>query len=347
MKLGFKGTDVRERLVLLTGLVPELAMLPFISMVVNNAVFTAQRLGLFELLETEPMTPSAIAARVDIDEHAAQVLLEALAGFGYLERTRGTFAISAELRKSLSGRMGEMARSMLEFAPDVARKFESLDEAVRTGDVSDFHFDPATPGQWQHYLSFLKLSAARPTKAITDKVRFDAPPKRMLDIAGGPAQYSIAFCEKYPDLEAVILDLPESAAAGNEEAAKVGMSERISYVVGNFFETQWGTDYDIALLSNMLHCLKADECRLILRRAFEALRPGAVIVTNEPGFPGDDAPIDTFAAYTSLLYFTVTGGRTHPTPAIEGWLRDAGFQDISMSTGGGQTQAIGQKPASS
>ncbi|MEM8769167.1 MAG: class I SAM-dependent methyltransferase, partial [Pseudomonadota bacterium] len=121
--------------------------------------------------------------------------------------------------------------------------------------------------------------------------------------------------------------------------------DRISYVVGDIFESDWGGDYDIALLSNMLHCFKADECRAIIQRAFAVLKPGATIIANEPGFPGEDEPIDTFAAFTSLLYFTVTGGRTHPTPAIEAWLREAGFLGVSRQTGGNQTQVIGRKPA--
>ncbi len=343
MRIGFKGEDIRERLFLATGMMPELAVVPFISMVVNNAFFTAQRLGIFTLLERGPQTAEAVAEQAQADEHAVQVLLEALTGFGYLQRRDGTFELSRAMRKSLSGRSAEMARSMLEFAPDVARKFETLDEAVKTGDVADFHFNPVNADQWGHYLTFLKQSAGRPTKAIVDKIELENP-RRMLDIAGGPAMYSIAFCERYSELESVILDLPESAREGEEEIKKAGFENRISYVVGDIFTTDWGTDYDLALLSNMLHCFKVDDCRTIIKHAYEALNSGGTMIVNEPGFPGKDEQIDTFAAFTSLLYFTVTGGRTHPTPSIETWLKEAGFEGVKRQKGGNQVQVIGRKP---
>ncbi|MEM8768087.1 MAG: methyltransferase dimerization domain-containing protein, partial [Pseudomonadota bacterium] len=217
MRVGLKGEDFRERLVLATGMVPELAMFPFFSMVVNNAFFTGHRLGVFSLLESGPQSAQAVAEHTQADEHAIQVLLEALTGFGYLERRDGVFQFSRALRKSLDGSMADMARSMLEFAPDVARKFESLDQSVKTGEVADFHFNPVNSEQWGHYLTFLKHSATRPTKAIVESIKLAAAPRRMVDVAGGPAMYSIAFCEHYPELESVILDLPESADGGADE----------------------------------------------------------------------------------------------------------------------------------
>lgn len=343
MRVGFKGEGLGERLFLATGMVPELPMVPFISMVINHAFFSAQRLGIFSLLEQTPRSVQAIAEHTHTDEHAIQVLLEALVGFGYLQRSEGMFGISQALEKALSGRAGEMARAMLEFAPDVARKFESLDDVVKSGDVADFHFNPVNGDQWGHYLTFLKLSATRPTKAIIDKITFTQPPTRMLDVAGGPAMYSIAFCEHYPDLTSVILDLPESAQEGEVEIQKAGLEKRISYVVGDLFLSDWGEGYDLVLLSNMLHCFKEAECRTILQRAFDALGHGGKLIVNEPGFPGADEQIDTFAAFTSLLYFTVTGGRTHPTPSIEAWVREAGFDMVKRQQGGNQTQVVATK----
>ncbi|MEM7077832.1 MAG: class I SAM-dependent methyltransferase [Pseudomonadota bacterium] len=345
MRVGFKGESVGERLFLATGMIPELAMVPMISMVVNNAFFAAQRLGIMNLLEEGAHSAEAVAQAVDADPHAVQVLLEALTGFGYLEREDGRFQYSQALRKSFAGRSAEMARSMAAFAPDVARKFESLDQAVTTGEVADFHFNPVNAQQWGHYLTFLKLSADRPTRAIVDNVKLGSTPRRMLDVAGGPAMYSIAFCERYPELETVILDLPESAEEGEKEIAKAGLTDRISYQIGDLVSADWGTGYDIVLLSNMLHCFKEPECCKIIDMAFAALGPEGVLITNEPGFPGEGENIDTFAAFTSLLYFTVTGGRTHPTPEIERWLSDAGFASVTRQHGGRQTQVIGRKGA--
>ncbi|MCG8419327.1 MAG: hypothetical protein MJE77_15445 [Proteobacteria bacterium] len=343
MKIGFKGENFGEKLLLATRMLPEIAIMPFFSTIVGNAYLTAQRLKIFSLLEKNSMSVKDVAEKTEADEHGMRVLLEALTGFGYLERQSGKFQCSREFRKSLDGKMSEMARGMMIFAPDVAKKFENLDKAVKTGEVENFHFTPITPSSWSHYLTFLKSVSKEPTKALVKKVKFDTPPRKMLDIAGGPAQYSIAFCRKYHNLEATILDLPESSAEGETEIKKAELDGRITYITGNFFETDWGGDYDFALLSNMLHCLTVTQCQTVIKRTFESLIPGGLIVTNDVDFPGEDEEIEMFAGWSSLLYFMMTGSRTHPTPAIKKWMSDAGFTKIKKTKIRNSAQLIGIK----
>ncbi|NEP62149.1 MAG: methyltransferase domain-containing protein [Symploca sp. SIO2G7] len=343
MKIGFKGEKLSEKLLLATGILPEMAIMPFFSTVVGNAYLTAQRLEIFSLLEKNSLSVKEVAQKTEADEHGIQVLLEALTGFGYLERQNGKFQVSRTFQKSIDGKMSEMARGMMMFAPDVAKKFENLDQAVKTGEVENFHFTPITPSSWSHYLTFLKGTSKEPTKALVKKVKFDAPPQKMLDIAGGPAQYSIAFCRKYQNLEAIILDLPESAAEGETEIKKAKLEGRISYITGNFFETDWGGDYDFALLSNMLHSITAEQCQTVIKKTFESLKPGGLIVTNDVDFPGEDEEIEMTAGWSSLLYFTMTGARTHPTPTIKKWMSDAGFTKIKKTKIRSSAQLIGRK----
>lgn len=343
MKIGFQGENFAEKLFLATGILPEMALLPFFSTAVSHAVLTAQRLGVFAVLEEDRMSVKEVSAKLEADERGMRVLLEALTAFGYLQRQEGKFRISRAFRKTLGGKRSEVARAVMLFAPDVAKEFEHLDKAVKTGEVDNFHFNPATPSCWAHYLSFLKGVSGDTTKGLLKKVKFDASPRRMLDIAGGPAQYSIAFCRKYPSLEATILDLPEAAAEGEQEIKEAGLEGRICYITGNLFETDWGGDYDFALLSNMLHTLSADQCQVAIKKTYESLRPGGLIVTNDVDFPSDDERIEMIAGWTSLLYFMTTGGRTHPTRSIQEWLSDAGFTDIKKTKIKNSAQLTGRK----
>ena len=343
MRIGFKGEKLGEKLLLATGMLPEMAIMPFFSTVIGSACLTAQRLGVFSLLEQQSMSAKEVARETEADEHGTRVLLEALTGFGYLQRRNGQFRVSRAFRKSLDGKMSDMARAMTMFAPEVAKKFENLDEAVKTGEVDNFHFAPVTPSCWPHYLTFLKGVSKEPTKALLKKVKFNAPPRKMLDIAGGPAQYSIAFCRKYKELEAVIVDLPEAVEEGESEIKKARVEGRISYITGNMFETDWGEGYDFALLSNILHALSVAQCQTVIKRTFESLKPGGLIVTNDVDFPGEDEEIEMAAGWSSLLYFTMTGARAHPTAAIKTWMSDAGFTRIRKTNIGSSAQLMGRK----
>jgi ubiquinone/menaquinone biosynthesis C-methylase UbiE len=342
MRVGFVADNFPERLLLATGILPELAIMPFFSTVVGNAVITAQRKGLFDLLK-QPRTVAEVAVIAETDPHGTQVLLESLSAFGYLERRNGRFQISRQFTRAVNGKAAQIAQGMLQFGPDVARRFESLDEAVRTGQVENFHFTPITPGCWTNYLNFLKGVSGDATKALVKKIKFTAPPRKMLDIAGGPAQYSIAFCRQYPALEAVILDLPEAAEAGQKEIAAAGMTGRITYRVGDFFATEWGAGYDFALASNILHCLSAEQCQTLILKARAALNPGGLLVTSDVDFPGEGETIPFIAGWSSLLYFAMMGTRTHPTPAIQGWMKAAGFDSVRKLKTQDAAHLVGRK----
>ncbi|MEM9060708.1 MAG: methyltransferase [Pseudomonadota bacterium] len=344
MKIGLKGETIFETMFLATGILPEKAFAPFFTTVMTNAVLTAQRLNLFELLATKPLSVEEVAETLDTDQHATKVLLEALTAFGYVSRENGRFEIDAGFQKSLHGRLGDAAQSILRFAPDVAKKFELLDQAVRTGSVENFHFKPSTETSWPHYLSFLKSVSGDSVKSLLKNVKLTGKPEKMLDVAGGPAQYSIGFCKQYPSLKATILDLPESAESGKEEVENAGLSDRISYVEGDFFQTEWGDGYDFALLSNILHVLKDEQCEELINRTFNALKPGGIIVTNDVDFPDEEGPIDFIAGATSLLYFTMTGARTHPTKSIENWISEAGFTSGATRKHKNSAQVSGTKP---
>ncbi|MEM8795383.1 MAG: methyltransferase [Pseudomonadota bacterium] len=343
MRVGLKGESVAEKLFIASGMLPEKALLPFFTTVVSNAVLTAQRLDLFTLLADKSLSTDEIVEKLDSDHHATKVLLEALTAFGYLDREKDLFKLNGEFQKSLNGRMSEAAKSIMQFAPDIARNFEKLDEAVKTGAVDNMHFNPSTPTCWPNYLSFLKNVSEDGTKSLVKTTRFSNPPLKMLDVAGGPAQYSIAFCKKYADLKATILDLPEAAAAGRPEIEHAGLTDRISYVEGDFFKSDWGSGYDFALLSNILHALPEEQCQLLINRAFEALKPGGIIVTNDVDFPSEDEPIDFMAGWSSLLYFTMTGARTHPTQSVKAWIALAGFTNVKITKARTSARIVGHK----
>ncbi|MEM7733857.1 MAG: methyltransferase [Pseudomonadota bacterium] len=344
MKMGLKGQTIVEKMVLSTGMLPEKAFMPFFSTIVTNAVLTAQRFGLFDTLSDTSLTAEEVSQLAETDPHATQVLLEALTAFGYLTRQNGRFTLERSFKKSLNGKMGESAQSVMAFVPDIARNFERLDEAVKTGKVDNFHFKPSTDTTWQNYLNFLIAGAEESVNSLIKNVPLPGNPQRMLDIAGGPAQYSIGFCKHYPSLSATILDLPESAAFGKEQIEKAGLRDRIDYVEGDFFKSDWGEGYDFALMSNILHALKEEDCQALIARAYEALKPGGIVMTKDVDYPDEDSPIDYLAGASSLLYFAMTGARTHPTNSIADWLRAAGFKDVSVRKSKTAAEIIGTKP---
>ncbi|MEG4574935.1 class I SAM-dependent methyltransferase [Microcoleus sp. N3A4] len=161
--------------------------------------------------------------------------------------------------------------------------------------------------------------------------KLNPAPKRLLDVAGGPAEYSITFCQQYPDLKVDVLDFLNAIKAGKLRIEEAGLSSRIRYIEGNLLETDWDTNYDVVFLSNILHWLKAEQCEVTLSKAFQALRSGGSAIVNDMFRPGDRDKLSSPLSLFSLIYYVICGGRIWPPPTILEWLTQIGFANLRSS----------------
>ncbi|MCK5172593.1 MAG: methyltransferase, partial [Planctomycetes bacterium] len=104
--------------------------------------------------------------------------------------------------------------------------------------------------------------------------------KRLLDVGGGPGSYSIAACKKYKHLNAVVFDLKETTEIAKEVIASENLSDRITTTVGNWDVDEFGTGYDVVIMSNILHGI-FDEASMKLRKAYNALEPDGILAVQE------------------------------------------------------------------
>lgn len=221
-----------------------------------------------------------------------------------------------------------------------------LEEDVRTGKVPNFHFTPQSPTCCSNYLTMLKGSVRQSSPRIIKWVKLAPAPQRLLDVAGEPAEHSIAFCQQYPNLKADILDLPYAAREGKARIEQAGLSDRIHYIEGNLLEEDWGTDYDVVFLSNILHCLTAEQCEIALKKAFAALGKGGKIIINDLFHPGTKGRLTSIVIVSifSLIYYVTCGGRTWAKLTVAEWLEKTGFTNIRSAQQRLALAASAEKP---
>ena len=102
--------------------------------------------------------------------------------------------------------------------------------------------------------------------------------RRWLDIAGGSGCYSIAACEKFPELTSTVLDLPNVLTVTREYVAKHGLTDRIDTVTGDFFEPGMPTGYDLVSFITPLQGYMPDRVIAALRNARDSLDSGGTIL---------------------------------------------------------------------
>ena len=104
------------------------------------------------------------------------------------------------------------------------------------------------------------------------------------------------------------------------------MAARVTTIEGDLRSGDWGSEYDVALLFNILHLFPADENIDLLQRVSKALHHGGLVVILEPTPErAAGAAGRALARLQALNFYNDFGGESHTTEEIRRWLAAAGF----------------------
>jgi hypothetical protein len=325
MRPSISSWNPLESLALASGLVPTPLMLIFWGQGLSRAATAAVRLGIFEKLADGPSTAEALAQKTGCDATALGPLLNALNGFGFLRRHNGRYALTPSTRRWLLSTSKGSVRDVVEFVGDLYQSVEPVEQAIRTGKVVNFHHRPNDSALWRNYVRGLGTFGKWMGGELVKKIPVDRPPKRLLDVGGGHGMYSAAMCRRFPGLAAEVLDLPQVVEHGREMVQEEGLSERIAFRAGDLRTSEWGKDFDLVFLFNILHNLTERECIDALVKARKALRVGGTVVVVDSEHDGGEGDVSATAGNNELFFFLVSGSQAWPEPKVRIWIETAGF----------------------
>lgn len=172
--------------------------------------------------------------------------------------------------------------------------------------------------------------------------------KRLLDIGGGPGTYSVALCRQTPGLTATVLDRPGVLEVTRELVDAAGFADRVTLLPGDYLKTPFGNGFDAALLSGMMHRETPENVDLLLKKAFDALAPGGLVMVSDVFFDDDRMNTPPFATSFALnMMLTSDHGSAHAKTAMERWMANNGFTSITrhdMPKPNPHTLLLGTRP---
>jgi SAM-dependent methyltransferase len=95
------------------------------------------------------------------------------------------------------------------------------------------------------------------------------------------------IAQRNAQAEIVAVDWKGVLAVAAENAARMGVGARHRGVPGDAFTTDFGTGYDVALVTNFLHHFDTPTCEGLLRRIAKSMKPGGRVAILE-FVPNDD-----------------------------------------------------------
>ncbi len=325
MRLGVIPQGIIDIVALGSGKLPTPLLETFWGIALGRTIIAGTRLGVFDILTKGKKTAHEIAQDTECDPEAMETLLNALNGFGYLKRRRGYYYVTKKTAKWLMKDSSSSMHDAILFMNELWKSVGDIETIVKSGETGDFHSPEKSQEFWRSYLRGLAIFARFAGPHLVQKIPLDKEPQRLLDVGGGHGMYSIAFCRKYANLQADVLDLPAAVKQGKKIVSEEGLSERVRFREGDFRTTAWGGGYDLVLLFNIIHTVAKSEAPKILIKAYNSLRSGGAVVILDSEHVGNEKDLTATCGFNELLFFIINRTRVYPEKDIRKWVIEAGF----------------------
>jgi SAM-dependent methyltransferase len=324
MHLAVRPSNVVERVAKWLNLGPVPLAHAFLGMMGARAVTAGATLGVYGALAGGARSPAELAARLGTKEEGMALLLDSLCGLNVLTFRGGRYALARSARPWLDPESPRSVVDFLAFNETQWAWWTGLEGAIQTGRGPAIHDYPPDDPRWLQYMKAMFQLARLVEPEISPRIRLPPGARRLLDLGGGHGWFSACLCERYPGLEATVIDLPGAARAGRRVLEPTGRGARVRHLEGDARTADLGSDVDGVLIFQLLHHLPPEESVQLLRRARAALRPGGVVAVLELFRPERGERRDA-SALLGLHYFLTSSAAAYPRAEVERWIREAGF----------------------
>lgn len=293
----------------------------------SRALLTAIELDIFTALGDDGADATSAAARIGADPRATEMLLNALVALDIVAKRDGVFRNTPVSSRHLVEGAEHDARAALMHTANLWPRWSTLTECVRQG-------TSVTPGrrrdeedEWtKAFIAAMHRNASFRAPQVIGAMGLDSV-QRVLDIGGGSGAYSIAFALAKPGLTADILDVGGVVPIAERHIAAAGVADRVKARVGDLRDDDYGSGYDVVLISAICHMLSPDANRKMLRKAHAALAPGGRVVIQDFILNPDKAGPRTGALFALNMLVGTRAGSSYSEVEYTQWLEQAGFAD--------------------
>lgn len=301
----------------------------------TEALKAAIELEVFTAIGEGNTTAAQIAKRSQTSEKGMRILCDFLTIMGMLTKEGDNYALTLDSATFLDQRSPAYLGGAVEFmcSPMLTDGAKHIAEAVRKGGTvmeNDGTIGADNP-VWVKFARGMGAMMALPAQLIAKLVDPNAERKlKVLDIAAGHGLFGVAFAANNSQAEITAVDWKAVLEVAKENAQKAGVADRYNTLEGSAFDVEFGSGYDLVLLTNFLHHFDPPTCETLLRKVHSALADGGRAVTLE-FVPNEDRVTPPDAAGFSMMMLTSTpSGDAYTFSELERMFANAGFSRSTL-----------------
>jgi O-methyltransferase domain/Dimerisation domain len=308
----------------------------------SKTLLSAVELGLFTVLDAEPLTAAQIGERLGLHPRAIYDFLDTLVALGFLERdgegSDGRYHNTAETAAFLNRRSPSYIGGILEmFNARLYGFWNDLTEALRTGQpqneikrtgqpmFDELYRDPARLEQFMLAMEGISVGNFQ---ALAEKFDFSKY-KSVCDVGGASGRLCTVLASHHPHLQCTSFDLPVVTSIAEKTVATAGLTDRIRCISGDCFTDPFPRA-DVITMGLVLHNWNLERKMHLIQSAYEALPEGGAFVVIE-NLIDDARRENTFGLMMSLNMLIEFGdGFDYTGSDFTRWCKEVGFRDVEV-----------------
>ena len=289
----------------------------------SRVLMTAHQLGIFKAVR-EPRSVNEVATQCGTNESMTEKLLIVCCALGLVQRDDDCFVLTKLATDTLLPESPRYLGGVLDHGENLWCTHTGLPDIVRTGSRGSV---PSPPEEYvsrrhEHWIWAMHGNAANGVGQWLVKQLDLSDQRLLLDVGGGPGTYSIALCQRFPNLNAVVWDMPQTITIAKQIIEWFDMQDRVAVKEGDWNQEDFGEGYDCLLMANILHGIRS-QAETRLEQAMRALVPGGLLIAHD--FLLNDEKNGPLPA----ALFNIMVGAYSESELIE-VIRSAGFTDVSL-----------------
>lgn len=289
----------------------------------SRIIMTGCDLDVFTQIDRKAGTAKEISQALDLDEFAAERLLNSLAAIGVLEKKDATFHLTDQGSLLSSLRPDSILPAVLHFS-EVWKLWDHLTDVVREGrrpKSLEHRGDNKSRESFIGAMDVIGRDLSVEIARSGDAGRF----KRLLDIGGASGTYTVAFLHENSELRAVLFDLEPVVEIARKRLAADGLLDRVTLVAGDFYKDELPAGCDLALLSAIIHQNSPAQNVDLFKKIHRALLPGGTLIIRDHIMEETRTVPPTGAFFALNMLVATPGGDTYTFSELKVALEQAGF----------------------
>ena len=293
----------------------------------SRILLSAFELKIFTILDSKVMSSEEVSNKINTNTRATDRLMNALCGMGLLRKEKGKFQ-NTELSSHylVDGKPEFMGN--LYHSNHLWNTWSYLTEAVRKGTSVPGDQNKKDKEDWvESFIAAMHYRGVKQANILTTLINLSGT-KKMLDVGGGSAAFSMELVKKYPGVKAVVLDLPHVIPLTKRYVEQEGLTDSFDFIEGNYLEKDFGSGYDLILLSAIVHINSYDQNKMLVKKCSDVLEENGILIISD--FIMNDTRTEPFfgAVFSLNMLVGTECGDTYTEGEMKEWLSEAGFSKI-------------------